>query len=118
MSEAEATKLRSEENANFVKVSTDFTQAAEAVDDAIDALKEYYGSVALMQSSADTKSSKAPPQLGSAKSDSAGGIINILETMGEEFRKTVKEASAEERAAVSAFETMVQENKVSKAAKE
>merc|ERR1719326_1204533 len=40
---AEATKLRNEENANFVKVDTDFTQAAEAVDDAIDALKECFG---------------------------------------------------------------------------
>merc|ERR1719326_2251275 len=40
---AEATKIRNEENANFVKVDTDFTQAAEAVDDAIDALKECFG---------------------------------------------------------------------------
>merc|ERR1719240_2288525 len=39
---AEATKLRNEQNANFVKIDTDFTGAAEAVDDAIDALKEYY----------------------------------------------------------------------------
>jgi DNA repair exonuclease SbcCD ATPase subunit len=116
-SQAEATKLRNEENANFVKVSTDFTGAAEAVDDAIDALKEYYGSVSLMQSGVDRKSSKAPPQLGGAKSDSAGGIISILETMGEEFRKTVKEAKAEERAALAAYEKMVQENKESKASK-
>merc|ERR1719265_788431 len=41
-SNAEATKLRNEQNANFVKIDTDFTGAAEAVDDAIDALKEYY----------------------------------------------------------------------------
>merc|ERR1719316_2494990 len=32
---AEATKLRNEQNANFVKIDTDFTAAAEAVDDAI-----------------------------------------------------------------------------------
>merc|ERR1719181_412311 len=46
---AEATKLRNEQNANFVKIDTDFTGAAEAVDDAIDALKEYYGDAALIQ---------------------------------------------------------------------
>jgi len=112
-SQAEATALRNEEHANFVKTTTDFTGAAEAVDDAIDALKEYYGS--LLQVS--RKSSKAPPVLGGAKSDSAGGIVSILETMGEEFRKTVKEASAEERAALSAYNKMVQENKESKASK-
>merc|ERR1719183_542186 len=48
-SNAEATKLRNEQNANFVKIDTDFTAAAEAVDDAIDALKEYYGDSALIQ---------------------------------------------------------------------
>jgi len=114
-SQAEATALRNEEHDNFVKTTTDFTGAAEAVDDAIDALKEYYGSLLQVQSS--TKSSKAPPVLGGAKSDSAGGIVSILETMGEEFRKTVKEANAEERTALAAYNKMVQENKVSKASK-
>merc|ERR1719156_447208 len=95
---AEATKLRNEQHENFVKIDTDFTGAAEAVDDAIDALKEYYGDSALIQvRSKDASSSDAPPTFGGAKSDSAGGIISILETMGEEFRKTVKENSAEER---------------------
>merc|ERR1719161_718462 len=56
---AEATKIRNEENANFVKVDTDFSQAAEAVDDAIDALKEYYGDAFFLQvkSETDTASS-------------------------------------------------------------
>ena len=54
-----------------------------------------------------SKSSKAAPQLGGAKSDSAGGIVSILETMGEEFRKTVKENQSTEREAVKAFEKMV-----------
>jgi len=114
-SQAEATKLRNEEHANFVKTEADFTGAAEAVDDAIDALKEYYGS-ALIQTSSTL--GKAPPQLGGAKSDSAGGIMSILETMGEEFRKTVKVARAEERAQQDAFDTLVNENKVSKGSKD
>merc|ERR1719313_2333931 len=118
-SEAEATKLRNEEHTNFVKVETDFTGAAEAVDDAIDALKEYYGSSFVQTSRKSSKAlSKAPPVLGGAKSDSAGGIVSILETMGEEFRKTVKMARAEEKEAQAAFDTMIQENKVSKGAKE
>merc|ERR1719207_513045 len=91
---AEATKLRNEQHENFVKVDTDFSGAASAVDDAIDALKEYYGD-ALIQTQSKTKTLSDTKQptvaFGGAKSDSAGGIIGILETMGEEFRKTVKE---------------------------
>merc|ERR1719191_2570474 len=51
---AESTKIRNEEHTNFVKVDTDFTQASEAVDDAIDALKEYYGETALLQTHSKT----------------------------------------------------------------
>merc|ERR1719160_1204899 len=118
---AEATKLRNEQHENFVKIDTDFSGAAEAVDDAIDALKEYYGD-ALIQTQSKTKTLSDTKQptvaFGGAKSDSAGGIIGILETMGEEFRKTVKENSAEERAAVKAYEKLSNENKVAKATKE
>merc|ERR1719420_957612 len=118
--QAEATAIRNEENTVFVKTVTDFTGAAEAVDDAIDALKEYYGSFLQTNSKLSKATGKggAPPVLGGAKSDSAGGIMSILETMGEEFRKTVKKASAEEREAQAAFDTLVQDNKVSKASKE
>jgi len=111
---AEATKLRNEQHTNFVKVDTDFSAAAEAVDDAIDALKEYYGDAALLQvhTRRDSESDNAPPAFGGAKKDSAGGIMSILETMGEEFRKTVKENAAEEREQLKAFETLMNDNKV------
>merc|ERR1719420_2294156 len=77
---AEATKIRTEENANFVKVDTDFSQAADAVDDAIDALKEYYGDALFLQTDSETEttSTDSKPSFGGAKSDSAGGIIGIL----------------------------------------
>merc|ERR1719333_1777095 len=67
---AEATKLRNEQNANFVKIDTDFTAPAEAVDDAIDALKEYYGDTALIQVRSKVKdaSSDSQPTFGGAKS--------------------------------------------------
>merc|ERR1719460_3308513 len=119
-SNAEATKLRNEQNANYVKIDTDFSGAAEAVDDAIDALKEYYGDAALIQISSKAKDAAkdAQPTFGGAKSDSAGGIVSILETMGEEFRKTVKENAAEERENKKAYEKLMQENKVSLSTKE
>lgn len=120
---AEATKLRNEEHENFAKVDNDFRQAADAVDDAIDALKEYYGDAFFLQTDSETDATStsgdsAPPTYGGAKKDSAGGIIGILETMGEEFRKTVKENDATEREALKAYEKLMNENKVAKSTKE
>jgi chromosome segregation ATPase len=118
---AEATKIRNEEHTNFMKVDADFTAAAEAVDDAIDALKEYYGDASFLQmKTKDTEvtGDSAPPAFGGAKKDSAGGIIGILETMGEEFRKTVKENQASERESLKAYEKLMNENKVAVATKE
>merc|ERR1719214_444891 len=106
---AEATKLRTEQHENFVKIDTDFSGAAEAVDDAIDALKEYYGD-AFIQTKSKTVSDQPAVTFGGAKKDSAGGIMGILETMGEEFRKTVKENAAEEREQTKAFEILMQQN--------
>merc|ERR1719161_2153571 len=60
----------------------------------------------------------APPAFGGAKSDSAGGIVNILETMGEEFRKTVKANAAEERENLKAYEELMNANKVTLSTKE
>jgi len=116
--DAEATKIRNEEHEIFLKTEADFSGAADAVDDAIDALKEYYGETSLIQKSQAAVKGKAAPTLGGAKSDSAGGIISILETMGEEFRKTVKEARSDEREALKQFDTLMKEHKVSKASKE
>merc|ERR1719375_2322750 len=115
-SNAEATKLRNEQNANYMKIDAAFSGAAEAVDDAIDALKEYYGDTALIQ--VRSKAKDEQPTFGGAKSDSAGGIVSILETMGEEFHKTVKENAAEERENKKAYEKLMQENKVTLATKE
>merc|ERR1719321_1376074 len=113
---AEATKIRNEEHANFMKVDADFSGAAEAVDDAIDALKEFYGdNPSFLQTRSEVDSDSSDTQ----KSEgNAGGIIQILETMGEEFRKTVKENQATEREALKAYEKLMNENKVVKATKE
>lgn len=60
----------------------------------------------------DVSSDDAPPTFGAAKKDSGGGIMGILETLGEEFRKTVKEAGATEREQSKAYETLMHQSKV------
>merc|ERR1719235_1467632 len=116
--DAEATKIRNEQHASNTKAIADFKGAADAVSDAIDALKDYYGSfVQTGDVTVKAVGGKAPPKLGGAKSDAAGGILSIMDTMQGEFEKTAAELSSDEREAAKAYEVLMNEHKVSKAAK-
>jgi len=112
--DADATKIRSEEHATYLKASADFKDAAQAVQGAIGMLKEYYES-ALIQ----TKSTNArQPSFGGAKSDAASSIISILEMSEENFTKMYMQTETEEGLAKNSYEKLMQENKVSKSSKE
>jgi chromosome segregation ATPase len=109
---AEATKIRTEEKATNTKASSDFKQAAEAVQAAIGVLKEYYEG-ALIQ-----VSSKRQPAFGGAKSDAASTIISILEMSGENFSKMYMEIETAETSGAADYAKLMDENKVSKATKQ
>jgi len=112
--QAEALKMRTEEHNTFQKTAADLKEAADAVGDAMDALKDYYGDSSLVQVDAVV----GQPKLGGAKSDSAGGILSILDMMQGEFMKALAAANSDEREAVKAFEAQSNDYRVSKAAKE
>merc|ERR1719324_1077435 len=112
---AEATKIRAEEKATYLKSSSDFKQAAEAVTKAIGVLKEYYES-ALIQTS--TAKKQGQPEFGGAKGDAAHSIISILEMSAENFTKMLMEVETGETEAVNDFKKLSDENKVSKASKQ
>lgn len=112
----EATKIRNEEHATYLKVVSDFKQAADAVEDALGALKDFYGDSSLVQTATSVTSARQP-KFGGSQSAAGGGVISILETMQTEFMKTVATAESEEREAVKAYEKQINENKVSKATK-
>lgn len=130
--DAEALKIRQEEHKTFVKNEADFKEAEAAVIEAMEVLKDFYGdSVAFIQTGfknhapgdavdTTTKSPIAvqPPAMGGAKSDSAGGILMIMDTMASEFAKTVAELQSTEREAQKAYDKMKNDNEVSKATKE
>merc|ERR1719389_151142 len=88
----------------------------------MDVLKDYYDNALLVQTgsvqSGATKKGKAPPKLGGAKQDSAGGILGILDTMAGEFTKTVAELQATEEEAVKAYKETKTNNFDTKTAKE
>lgn len=111
---AEATKIRAEERASYVKASADFKEGAKAVEEAIGVLKEFYASTgALLQ----VKVSKQAPTFAAAKSDAASTIISILENSGAEFTKMYMQIETSETEAVAAFAKMQDENKLAKATK-
>merc|ERR1719159_1465532 len=123
---AEATTIRTAEHETFVKQEKDYKEAADAVEDAIDALKDYYGDASLVQTAEIhvhrtaalvQDKQKAPPALGGAKSEASGGILSIMTTMQAEFRKEVSKLQSEEREAVKTYDTFISDSKVSKAAK-
>jgi len=112
--QAAATEMRSKENADYVKASTDFKESAEAVAKAIEVLKAYYEG-SFIQVSAKTQGKQ--PEFGSAKSDTASTIISVLEMSEEDFTRLLAESEATEDAAANAFAKLTDENKVAKAAK-
>jgi len=113
--DAEALKIRQDENAAFLKNEADFKEAAAAVDDAMEVLKDYYGDTSFLQE--DDEQPAAPPKLGGAKSASAGGILSILDMMSDEFSTTVEKLQREEREAVEAYEKLTNENELAKTSK-
>jgi len=112
---AEATKIRSEEHATYLQASSDFKDAAEAVTQAIRVLKEYYEG-SFIQTKASMKAKQ--PEFGGAKSDAAHSILSILEMSAEDFTKLYMEEEGKETEAVDEYKKLMQENKVSKAAKQ
>jgi len=112
--EAEATKIRNEENKSYQKASADFKGAAEATNAALRMLKEYYqGSFIQVSVSAG----EHQPQMGGSKSDAAAGIISILEMSAEDFEKLYMQTEQNEAQSSDSYNTLKNENTISRAAK-
>lgn len=120
---AEATKIRMAEHETYVKSSKDFKDAAEAVEQAIKVLKDFYaGSTSFLQTSARQQSEEdedddESDESGSKGSDAGAVIIGILEMCGEDFTKLLMESETEESQAQEAYDKLTLESKVAKAAK-
>merc|ERR1711924_410872 len=90
--QAEATKVRQEEHAEYLKASKDFKDSAAAVAKAIDVLSEYYDSAAFVQVAA-----KQPDaSFGGAKGDVGSTIVSVLEVAESDFTSLLAESEADE----------------------
>merc|ERR550537_1014021 len=108
--DAEATKIRGEEHEEYLKSSKDLKDSAEAVAKAISVLTEYYSSASFVQT-------KQAPEFASNKGDIASTITSMLEVAESDLSKLLAETEAAESSALSAYEELTEENKVSKATK-
>jgi len=114
--EAEATKVRQGEHADYLKASSDFKASAEAVAKAMEVLNNYYSSASLLQVQVSTRQGQAP-ELGGAKGDVGSTIVSVLEVAESDFTQMLAEAEAAESESQAAFDKLKQENAVARATK-
>merc|ERR1719301_500385 len=84
--QAEATEIRTKENADNTAAISDFRQSADAVVAAMGVLKSFYEGSALVQTNSKTTKS-ARPSFGGAKTDAGSGIISVLEVAESDFTR-------------------------------
>jgi len=115
--QAEATELRNQEHADYVKAAKDYRDSAEAVARAIEVLKDYYNGAALLQLSS-SRGEQRQPSFGGAQDDSAHGIISVLEMAQQDFTTLLAETEGQEEDAKKAYDKLAQENRIAKATKQ
>merc|ERR1719262_1402468 len=116
---AEATKIRTSENEEFMKVSKDYKDSATAVAKAIEVLQSFYSGAALVQikSSTSLQSKVKVHAKTKGNGDAASVIIGVLEVAQEDFTSLLAEAEAVESEAQATYDKMATENKIAKASK-
>lgn len=110
-------QIRSEEHANYLKTTEDLKLGLSGVQKALDVLRDYYGgSASLIQDSDSLEDVMKQPKVPThKKSGGAGGsIINILEVCESDFSDNLAKAETEEADAASEYDTVTQQNKVTK----
>jgi hypothetical protein len=116
---AEATAIRTKENEENMAAMKDFKDSADAVISAIGVLKSFYEGGAFIQLSSRTMSmSKAKARAHMKGSGAGGAIMSILEVAEEDFTRLYAETDTAENEAAEAYETLMTENKISKATKQ
>lgn len=111
-SQKEMDAMRATEHEEYVKAKADFDQGLSGVRGALKILRDYYankGKASLVQQPAVS--------VHAASSDSATGIISMLEVIESDFARSVAEAEAGEDDAQSVYDKTTQENRVSVATK-
>jgi len=103
-----ATAIRNRENSDYKKASKDYRESIEAVTSAIATLTDFYRGSSFIQQ----------PELGAARGDAGHMIIEILAQAESDFSGTLAEIEADEAEGKSAYDELMQDNRVAKSTKE
>jgi len=106
----EATTVRQDENAAYLKASKDYKDSAAAVASATAVLRDYY-------EGAFVQVKTSQPEFGGAKTDIASTIMSMLEVAESDFTRLLAESEAGESEAQDAYDQLTQDNKVTRAEK-
>merc|ERR1712222_235646 len=98
-SEAEMDKIRLEEKTLYTTERSDMSKGLNGVKLALKVLRDYYN--------------KADKAAHGASSDSAGGIMNLLEVCESDFSKALAEIESTEETAVEQYDAQKKENELS-----
>ncbi|CAK0903766.1 unnamed protein product [Prorocentrum cordatum] len=98
-SQAEADKVRSEQNALYLETKTDLEQGLSGVRKAVKILREYYSG----------------DEAAHGKSEAGGSVIGLLEVVESDLSKSLAESESDEDTAATAYQKMTMENKLTKA---
>jgi len=112
--QVEMDNTRQEQNAAYVQAKADLEQGLSGVRQAIEVLRDYYGG----EDAAAFAQQPAMPEKHVKAGGAGGGIVSILEVVEADFAKNLAEEEVEEEDAQSEYDTMTQENKITKATKE
>jgi len=98
-SQAEADKVRSEQNALYIETKADLEQGVSGVRKAVKILREYYSG----------------DEAAHGKSEAGGSIIGLLEVVESDLSRSLAESESDEDTSATAYQKMAMENKLTKA---
>eukprot|EP00928_Gymnodinium_smaydae_P099535 TRINITY_DN952_c0_g1_i2.p1 TRINITY_DN952_c0_g1~~TRINITY_DN952_c0_g1_i2.p1 ORF type:complete len:717 (+),score=175.35 TRINITY_DN952_c0_g1_i2:74-2224(+) len=117
--QSDATKIRQESHADFVKAKADLEQGVAGVRKALVVLRDYYASkkedaAGLLQAEVEQP---AMPEQHAASTGSGTSIIGILEVVESDFATNLAKEETSEASAQEEYESMSQQTKVATATK-
>jgi hypothetical protein len=119
--QAEMDKIRQEQNADYQQAKADLELGLSGVRKALDLLRNYYGSAAMLQDDSRFGAfmqQPAKPETFSKASGAGGSVINILEVCESDFATNLAKEETEESDAAADYEKVSQENAVTKTTKD
>jgi len=108
--QAEMDRIRSEQNADYLKAKSDLTLAVGGVQKALGVLRDYYGGAAAFFQ----EEQPAMPEKHEKSTGAGQSIIGILEVCESDFSKSLAKEETEEADSASEYDSQTQENKLAK----